>query len=84
MSQDKTNILVNYIVINSHQIFTHGYFKVFCHLQLLFYSDAFLIVKFIDKMLQVHLSPCTLARLQDIKSWMHISQLQKAFPDIWS
>ena len=24
------------------------------------------------------------ARLQDIKSWVHISQLQKAFPDIWS
>ena len=52
--------------------------------QLLFYSDAFLRVKFIEKMLQVHLTPCSLARLQDIKPWMHISQLQKAFPDIWS
>ena len=29
----KPNILANSIVINSHQIFNHGHFKVFCHLQ---------------------------------------------------
>lgn len=27
--------------MNSHQIFKHEHFKVFCHEQLLFYSDVF-------------------------------------------
>lgn len=34
-------LLVNFITMNLHLIFNNGHFKIFCHLQLLFYTDAF-------------------------------------------
>lgn len=42
MLQEWPNFLVNSIRINFLQIFNNGHFKIFCHLQLLVYSDVFI------------------------------------------
>ena len=47
----KYNICVNYIIINSHEIFIYGQSKIFYNLQLLFYFDVFAKVRFIKMVL---------------------------------
>ena len=52
--------------------------------QLLFYSDAFVKWESWKGPYQVLLTTDTNTKLQAIKIWVHISQLKKVSPDIWS
>lgn len=51
--------------------------------ELLFYSAVFAKVRFMWKTWPKNLTTHTTAKFQDIKLWMHISQLKKSPPDIW-
>ena len=61
-----------------------GIFKFFCHLQILFYSDAFAKVRFMARNLPRTLGHHMAAKSQGVQPWVHISQLMKAPPDFWS
>lgn len=69
--------------MHSQRFFNLVIFKsFFIYRQLLFYSEAFVKVRFLGRTLPGILD--TIARLQDVEPWAHNVQLMRAPPAIWS